>query len=228
MKLHEVAAALPRTTTRTVDDVRRAAARSGERLGVGYYGSAYDRSSDISGVKKVARAGENNDLTNDGYVAFVERIMSKHNPYFPQVSELKKYKNKETGREFFTINIEKLVDLTKVDDRHLAVMYERITGEQFTDKMSKRKSMFGDDKMVRRQLPDLIASIVENAVYGDTSIASIVDPQLRDAIRILAGMRRQGWGVDMHEGNFMCRMTPYGAQLVITDPFTEKSAARKT
>lgn len=206
MKLHEVKM---QNTSRTQWDVDDAAHKSSGRMLVsGYYGAVYDRPKDVSGVVKVARAVRN-EFHFDGYHAFVQKILNTNNPYFPQLSELKSYQNSSTGEKFFTVRSEKLVPLGSIDNRLFPSIYQRITGKKLPSRRTASPVM-------------AIVDLISDAVDGQTNIVDIVDPQLRSAVRILAQMRRSGYTTDLHYDNVMCRMTPYGPQLVITDPFAGK------
>lgn len=176
-----------------------------ELSGEGLYSKVYDQPKRTHEVLKVGRFAYDSP-DHDGYYAYLQCIVGSDNPYFPQTSELKVLHNRKTGEPFFKVRIEKLEHLEELRQNELQALYHRIFGEEFEGHVD----------------PEAISSRIGHIVkYGKHQFGNI-DKQFLQALSLLNMMRKHGYNDDLSVRNLMIRRTPYGPQLVFTDPFTER------
>lgn len=190
-----------------------------DQLGSGLYANVYRRKSDPNTVTKVARAVTHKS-SDDGYVGFIQHIIDMHNPYFPQVSELKEIVDRDGEFAGYVVRMEKLQTMHQLSDEEIDALMHKILGEEVNFRTPGAVvGGFTVSKSVARDTPRLIGAIIEDQ-YQNPNSSVIKDPALLEALDMLRKLAKKGqYSQDLHEGNMMIRRTPYGPQLVITDPF---------
>lgn len=209
----------------TIERIKKTRSKTGlNKVGGGTYADVYDNPHDTHSVIKVARPASG-ELKKDGYFGFIQHVMKMDNPYFPKADELTQYTSK-AGEPFFTVKMEKLSSLGELRTDEVQAVWSRILGRAVPDEevVSLTKQMVPPAR--RRDAGDQvwicgIADFLENCTEDGHYLDMVQDPELRKAINVLALFMHHGFINDMHEHNIMFRRTPYGPQLVFTDPFSE-------
>jgi len=142
-----------------------------------------------------------------GYVYYIIKNKLWQNPYFPRIYDVKRIVDKD-GKMHFTAKMEKLhpFNPNDIEGTVLPLVRRMLTKEARLE--------FGN---ITGQ--DLL-TLIESAVAGDDYLKYIKDDQLIDAIKKLQYYRnKHPTLIDIWSDNVMIRKSPYGPQLVFTDPF---------
>jgi hypothetical protein len=187
--------------------------KKGQKLGSGFFASAYNVPKDIESVVKVARY-QDDDPKEDGYFAYINKIKSlEHFAYLPQIHEIVQVKPK-TGKPYLVVNIERLIPCDEMTWEEQFLVLERMLGRELTK--AERENL-----SPAYTISELLTSYV---IYGKPASWQvsrkqiITDPELIRVLKIVRNLRQQGFTEDLHTGNFMFRRTKFGPQLVLTDP----------
>ena len=145
--------------------------------------------------------------TNDAYFTYIKYIVdnkiAQENPYAPRVYKIDKFTDPENGAMKFNIKMEQLVKLSKLEPEQLVTIYEKITGREVQEDYVNSY---------------VIADFVDGILTGHHLST---DEQLNDLMKTIWKIKKQyRFSNDLHHGNMMARITPYGPQLVITDPLS--------
>jgi len=170
--------------------------------------------------------------TIDGYWTFIDYVIKYklwENPHFPRVYSIKKIKD-STGDLMFRGEIEKLEPLKELNLKEIEHLFERIFGQDGLPTLMQNTAGL-DSSELKKAYIDRFAKDIEQISKGITKL-KIVDDSFKKAIKILQMIRKKekqagkksirgGRGLiyDIHSENIMVRRTPYGLQLVFTDPF---------
>lgn len=161
-------------------------------------------------IKKRSHTFSN--LTNDAYFTYVKTIVDnklfESNPYFPRIYAINTIKDKNTGEERYSINMEKLITLDSISDESLDIIYQRIFGVPI------EKSVFTHSTRLSIDLLDT----VEN-----NNLSIIKDQYCKEALQLIKSIKENNarFIYDIHDNNIMIRKTNFGDQLVFTDPLAE-------
>lgn len=187
--------------------------------GSGAYATVYKLPRQTNTVLKLGRTHPGWS-EKDGYMAFIELVQQygQDNPYLPQVHSFKKMKDR-TGTLFYKAKLEELQPFPGYGTKDL-------TGEVFE---VLKKILQRDDDGVRTYLRAYYsvarpyASLIEilKKLVEEPNHPSLkeLDPQLLAAGKLIRKAARDSkTDEDIGLSNIMLRRTPYGPQLVITDP----------
>lgn len=162
-------------------------------------------------VKKYTTNFEEDDVF-DLYVRFIIKNKLHENPYFPRIYNFKEIRDKE-GKPLYKYQIEKLQNITNLEKPELEFIIDKLFGNGFFE-----KHLSGETK---RSIIYELANAVETAIENDVG-NKIKDDDFKKAaklIRMFAKSKKcPNCRIDLHQNNIMARRTPYGVQLVITDP----------
>jgi hypothetical protein len=160
-------------------------------------------------VSNVLKIGHDLGERRDPYLAYVSRILELHNPYFPQVQELKIF-NSPKGK-FFKIRLEKLSKTSTVTPAEVETIAGRWYGDNAEAKLRSHKVQLNPDTWITYQLSNLIDKPKERSI--------LVDEALIEALHVIDELTLgDGFENDMTSHNCMIRRTKYGPQVVLTDP----------
>lgn len=132
------------------------------------------------------------------------------NPFFPRIYVVN-VKTDSGGRKLPRYRMEKLQHLRVLPSETLTGMYENLFGKEYPYNTDKEDSSM--------DIAEDIAQKLERAV--DTRDLSEIDnTQLRQALKHIIDLLKndKNFITDIHANNVMVRGTPFGPQLVITDP----------
>lgn len=196
--------------------------------GVGRY-SVVKPGSDPHTVKKSSKTPGMDMM--DGYWKFIDYVIKYklwENPHFPRVYSIKKIKD-STGDIMFRGEIEKLEPLKGLRFDEIKHLYEKIFGLDELPSLMKNTKGLGKEELAKLYI-DRFAKDISQTAKGIVP-NWIVDESFKNAIEILKkikekekssgekAIRGKGFIYDIHSENIMVRRTPYGLQLVFTDPF---------
>lgn len=174
-------------------------------LGSGSFASAYTHKDNPHDIWKSSRhmSADGHDI--DGfyyYLKALESFKGNTNPYFPRFRNIRI--NKRGNKMQYTVQVEKLFPLSSLYEDEAKALLRRM--------------------YIHPALDDTIVGAINDAVFKPKLIK---DEQLLEAGRFIRRvMKKYKLDDDMHLENIMVRRTPYGAQLVITDPLGYRSDFR--
>lgn len=188
-------------------------------LGAGYFSSVYAHDDNPHDVMKFPRK-EYNKGDVDGFRIFMSALAAdkemQSNPYFPRFRMIRKF---EKGKEHsYTARMERLFPLESLEVEDLYSILERIYSDEFAKEVLDRSNT-----------PQLyffkqVAKTVGHTVEKGWDLEKVTDPLFEQAADWIHELGlREGFYVDLHFNNMMVRRTPYGSQLVLSDPLGTRS-----
>lgn len=188
--------------------------RTSNELGRGRFSKVMGMKKDPHMVQKktIMKVGNPHPTQEDGFTAYIDLLLANDlmdNIHFPKVYEDSKVTDK-TGTERHKYTMERLVELSALSDEEI----ESIGTTHF-------------HRMVYS--PESIAEKIDEACQNNYGRKTFIKLEsLRDACEIVQEIAEASrFRLDLHEGNVMARRTPYGLQLVISDPLGHSSAPPK-
>jgi len=185
--------------------------KSDASIGHGYFSSVAPDDDDPHFVNKRSVRVVNRKGTHDAYWGYVYYIIKNklyENPYFPRIYDVKRIVDKD-GKMHFTAKMEKLhpFNPNDIEGTVLPLVRRMLTKEARSDFL----------EITAQGLLTTIKLAIESNNY----LKFFKDEQLIDAIKKLQDYMNKYWAeLDLHQNNVMIRRTPYGPQLVFTDPFS--------
>lgn len=208
-----------------VDSLEKTKTKTGSRRisGEAAYGRVYDLPRETNSVLKIARHPESK-IEMDGYFSFAKRIMHMENPYFPKIDELNQKLVSGNGEPYYTVKMERLHRLSDLSVDEIHAVLSRIFGRMLSDEEQKQ-FLLKNTQSQQRKRPDVwqiaLATFMERAVQDDALTKQLQDAELVQALKMLRVFWKNHHYLDIdNHDNIMVRRTPYGAQLVFTDPFS--------
>ena len=179
-------------------------------LGTGSYSSVYAHKDKPHDVRKLSRATA--PTRYDGFWTYI-KALSKHydngNPYFPRFGSITNYED-PVDQGSYSVEMERLNHIDILSKRELAALTEKLFGEKNMKYLFSLPSMrSGGSKLV---------NIIANMFRSEELRELIEDKDLLNAIKFILKLEAVGGFLDIHNDNIMIRNTPYGKQLVFSDP----------
>jgi hypothetical protein len=173
-----------------------------------------------------------NPESRDGFYVYLNKIKDKmaENPFFPRVYELRKH-HQQDAESYSRINskIEKLFPLKDLSiPLQDAMVKSLLDMPKLLEEVDKHKSGKMFYEYVKRYEKHYGQYYSENMIYFLIYLRIIdglhISPskviknkELEDALNLILSSKRS---VDLHDDNVMFRRTPYGPQLVLSDPLS--------
>lgn len=207
-----------------------------QQLGSGYYAVVYEKPDNPENtVTKVGKFDLKKDYDgeySDSYVNFIMELQKNpraaDNPFFPQVYQIKFYNQKDQLMKY-SAELEKLKPFDEdkyydTDSVEKAMNHlENEPQSSFTEviRALKRIAKFNTEEFfsetldafgeigISSVLTHFLTNFVQYRVYPPKT------PQAADAVKII---HQLPGNFDLHSRNVMYRRSPYGLQLVFTDP----------
>jgi hypothetical protein len=173
---------------------------------------------------------------SDPTLIFLKLILQhRDNPFFPKIYHAKIYEDK-TGEQSHKLLLIQMEKLTSIENpkMHDVVMelFQRLglISQDRIQKIQRRGIQQKNDLETIRHatlynaaigiddLTDRWASKTKKDKLKAQVFKTAKNPKFKQAIQILEPYMQE-YGSDMHEGNWMVRLTGAGPQLVIIDPF---------
>ena len=187
-------------------------------LGSGEYATTYDTPRTPTGMNIVTKIHRvQGPWRQDGYLNYLrelQAITQDHpNPYLPQIYSVAR---KGTDERVAVIQMEKLRPIMDLTTEQLKNIFIKL-GQGSTRGFELPK--LGSKMDHIQYLKKLEYWITETANYPREH--QWLDPDFLEACAIIHRLEQYDEGLlDIHLGNIMYRATPYGPQMVITDPLT--------
>ena len=191
-----------------------------ERLGRGSYAAAYSNPKRTpQDVRKVSDPQFESNI--DGFYFYMQALKDhpdNTNPYFPRIREMKVYTDPEKEKLTYSVQMERLDDMRKLKHK---TSFESILRRLYGDNMDNAKQFL--DGMSNHPYGEPLLSIVIAAVKQEMNplYELIVDKNFLRATKFIKQTsEKMHLGLDLHDENIMVRHSPYGPQLVFTDPLS--------
>jgi hypothetical protein len=211
--------------------LRRLQSLRKERLPSGFYGSVSATKDPGTVIKSLHSV---TDTDSDGFHIWIKAVQNLHqrgvdNAYFPAVYEIKLRRDSlgqtrpqyqlqslktldELPLETIKAIVERLFDLDRHGNYDLRWTVDVIDRDSWDSR---------DEPRLRYDLTDGLVELIRLAYKGTIQTE---DEELARALKYLKALYRRNQHtvrLDLHSGNFLARLGPGGAQLVIADPFSD-------
>lgn len=188
--------------------------RKPDELGRGMFSTVMRDRNDPHMVQKKTTTpmGRQHDTKADGFDAYVRMLVENglmDNIHFPKVYKAKKTTD-NTGTHRNSYTIEKLEEISALSQEEFDALVEHHLLRPVYD---------------ARGLADRVSGACNSKYDRDTYIRMDSLKEACETIEELDDVMH--FRLDIHEGNLMVRRTPYGVQLVISDPFGMVKAGDK-
>jgi len=196
--------------TKTLDDLLKDP-DVGNFLGYGFYSNVFTDKTNQYNVIKIGEIQEG--LGNpefDAYLNYLAKLKKYKNPVFPQVDSIQIFHDPSSKDHpyIYKVKMERLYPSSDIKNKEFEAFYEKVFGGADIE----RYKQF--DFRTNRPIDFLYAALGDNELFK-----AIKDPYTRQALGIIKNLNKKGgFNTDLHSGNVMFRRTPYGIQLVVTDP----------
>ena len=212
---------LPKQHKLAFNDVSVLRNKKVKHLGSGAFASAYANEDRPEDVRKVS--GQSS--VHDGYMRFVKALKDSQefgNPYFPKFREASEYKNQEDHmmmkRSVYSVKTERLQQLEQLTKSEVAAVMERWFGENWTDVAAQlhiRNRPVNGANYPSAVLVEVLKRLVKSVQLG----IRLRDNELERAVAFIQKFSaNDAADPDISMNNIMYKRSPYGIQLVFTDP----------
>lgn len=180
--------------------------KTGDELGRGVFSKVTPDPTDPHMVRKQTKVpiGKQHKDKADGFNAYVKMIIDNHlmdNIHFPKVYKVDN-KTDQNGTQRHKYQIERLQEITSLSKEEFEALVET----------HLLRPVHNAEQLAER-IDGACTSEYERNLY-------IRMESLKDACETIDMLDDvSDFRLDIHEGNLMVRRTPYGPQLVISDPF---------
>lgn len=209
-----------------------------EHLGSGTFASAYTNPKTIPhDVRKISKQQDRHDI--DGFFFYMQGLADNPdntNPYFPRFREIKIYthehdedppfKDERKDRITYSAQMERLYHLKEMSrTEEDAILAKMLGPDRVTPNDVAQGTIDQILKTTSRPFNGRAMRVIKFLLNEPQKIKDdIVDEDLINATSWLREFSRtSGLRFDIHHENIMYRKTPYGPQMVITDPYSYQS-----
>lgn len=206
-----------------------------ELLGKGVFGSVYTNPNDIETAVKISKLNQGN-WDADGYYKFIEKVIDlkqeTHNPYLPQIYNVKRIQPTTKSDPYLIVEVEKLYPSASMSTEEAKLVFSKMIGRKITqqdiDLIQKETGVdwkTKEPKPIKWQwaIRNVMQAYIDDDDWGIWDNFKIKDPQFVEALQIVRDLVNDGYTLDLHDENYMVRKTPYGNQIVLTDPLSFKA-----
>jgi hypothetical protein len=176
-------------------------------LGQGYFSDVYAPAGAPHDVVKINYQVD----VKDGYHAFVKALIdnerARDSIYFPRIRSVRELQTPGADFPYLLVRMEQLLPL------------QALTREELIGLATRHTDIPEKDIVDQYEIWDIIY-LISKAINPRThSPYKVTDTKLKNAIRWVEELgKKENSSVDLHSDNIMARRTPYGPQLVISDP----------
>ncbi len=189
---------------------------SGDLVGDGAQAKVFDN--DTGQVTKTAAIDPHKGMEDSAVVFAKTAIKNQHNTFFPRIYHAVLFADKENPEAYqnLVVQMERLIPLSEDIIRDSAIRLFKQLGfdgnsSVITGKQSKSSQIDRMTSQTRKVFSGEGGSLKELAKKSKSK-------DFIEAVSLLTKDTKK-FRSDLHPGNWMVRLTPYGPQLVITDPF---------
>jgi len=190
-------------------------------MGGGAYASVLGHDDNPHEVMKISHQAQHY-MSRDGYEAFVKGLAENNmhdNPYLPRVRTLRTITD-DHGSVSYQARIERLTHLSELSEEQAETLVRKSLSPQFIKDDIKTQTANTGGWLWFRVLRSWLSILDRFSKEIPSSIYSTIkDSDLKGALMFVNDLAQEGnFMIDLQKSNFMARVSPYGTQLVITDP----------
>ncbi len=195
--------------------------------GTGAFASTYSHKDRPEDVRKITKPSG----FADGYHKYIELLKDNpdfDNPYFPKIREITRYKSSnekqgpgsEINQKVLSVKKEVLRHMDELTYKEVVSILERWFGPQWNDIIKQIVNLNVSTLKTWPRYDTLLSSLIRKiADFPEDFRGKLRDKQLYDALYWLRHtVVKSGTTFDMGINNIMYKRSPYGIQLVLTDP----------
>jgi len=189
--------------------------------GSGAFASAYQHQDRPEDVRKISKPTK----FKDGYHKYIELLKDNpdfDNPYFPKIREITRYSHKygKSDEQVLSVKKEALRNLDELTYEETASVFERWFGPEWLDHLRKITDASIDTMKSWKKYDLILESMIRNiAKYPENYRGALLDKDLYNALYWLKyTIAQDGVEFDLGGNNILYKRSPYGIQLVLTDP----------
>lgn len=197
-----------------------------EKMGQGITSYVISKKNKPHEVKRLTYSSRH--PAEDAYLAYLNLIIQNEgNPFFPKVYSLKVLRTKKDDY-FYYIEMEKLHPLDTLNWKQLSALIEQNTGLSVSKYVNLKdilkKFPYIEDKkylndVVKSDILNTFVSSMRQFLGGDNNVGPFTESTKKALLQVRQMLETHDFlALDLHTGNMMYRNTPYGPQLVMTDP----------
>ncbi|TFG99671.1 hypothetical protein E4H12_01870 [Candidatus Thorarchaeota archaeon] len=185
--------------------------------GSGYYADVYNLPQKVNTVVKIGRVESGLTPSADSYLNYLHAIEDTDNPYFPQIYSVRMFKDLH-GRVVYKVQMEKLQPLSSLNQAQTTAIGKRLIKQIDVDRDPLIKSYL--DTTIRKvPTTGTVAALLGGVVTTPSLFNKDADAALVQAVKLLHNLiKTKRMSNDIGVNNVMWRPTPYGPQLVFSDP----------
>ena len=200
---------IPHRSSKTygIDAMRMKTDEKRGTLGSGAQATAHDHPNDPTKIVKYVDLWKSNPA-HEPYVQWINLVMKhQNNPFFPRVYNAKTIRHEDTNKVSLVVVMEKL--------KPIADMWN--ANEKLQHSVNEMMNRLGVD------VKDAVGDAFEFDHYMSDAArrrelrGKTKNPQLKEALELMEPLFMKH-GTDLHNENFMVRLTGVGPQLVFVDP----------
>ena len=184
-------------------------------FGTGSFASTYGHRDNPHDIRKLSTKQQVKDY--DGFWTFI-LALSKHkdndNPYFPRFRSITNYEGAH-DQGSYSVQMERLYHIDSLKPREVETLISNIYG---IDNWKRLVLMISNDAVTlpNDSISKTFVNVIRNTFHQTKYMDLIIDENMRNAVQFITSI--PGGHMDIHSANIMIRNTPYGKQLVFSDP----------
>ena len=193
----------------SIEDIRRSVSYKHGKLGSGAQATAHPHPNDPTKIVKYVKV-DTRDPARDSHVQYINMV-SKHrnNPFFPRIYNAKTLHHEDADEITLVVVMEKLHPVASAWETDEKLEYS-------VSQMMRRLGIKVDEPISN---PFALDSFMSNQGNRKQLRDSTDNPQFKEALELMEPFFRKH-GTDLHNENFMVRLTGHGPQLVFADPIS--------
>jgi len=204
--------------------------RGAKHMGAGEFSTVYKNEIGAPhDVRKISKPKRGHAI--DGFYFYIKALEAHNdntNPYFPRFRNIKIYVDNTNSKEggstkndiiTYSASMEHLYPIYDLSNTELNSILARMFGTNVDLNSNTFKFNMGGRQAFDHPLVNIINGAID---HRDADIiAKVVDKDFLRAASFIAQVADENSvGIDLHGDNIMYRKTPYGSQLVISDPMS--------
>lgn len=185
----------------------------------GYFSSVFGHPDNPHDVVKGSKRFD----SEDGYEGFIRALAEdetmRDNIYMPRIRTARVITSTKTGQKSTMIRMERLQQLKALSEREAYMILVNLIGRTNAFEYKETKEVDTWQRALKYFLDMHSGNMPPSS--------DIINEDWLEAYNWVQRVSREkGWHMDLHSENWMMRRTPYGPQLVITDPFSWRRISR--
>lgn len=218
MRLHELLTEAPPVLKRSKGSQTQRPALP--TIGQGAFARVLGHKDNPHEVMKLSHQSQH-PRSRDGYEAFVKALAESdmhENPYFPRIQTMRTITD-EYGKVAYQVRMERLTSLKDITEEQAeSIVRKALTPAFIKASIIEQRGWSGGWLWERILLEWTMKASNHSKRLPADFIRTAADNDLKEALMFISELADGNYLLDLQTFNFMVRQSPYGAQLVITDP----------